>query len=86
MMNNKGHANLGLAVVIAITIFIVGMLSVNFIKDEVTRARDATNLNCAAPTSDGTRLTCLAVDLAVPYLIILIFSATGGLITAKLLL
>jgi len=84
-MNKKGQT-LGISIIIAITIFIVGMMSINFIKDAVTDVRLATNLNCAAPTSDGTKLTCLAVDFVVPYFIIIVLSATGGIITARLLL
>lgn len=84
-MQNKKAQTLGLALVMAITIFIVGMLCVNFVKEGVTSARDASNLNCAdADISDGTKLTCLAVDLVVPYFIIIIFSVAGGLIVARL--
>jgi len=85
---NKKAQSLGivLAVVVAIMIFIVGMVNLNFIKDEVTRARGSTELNCADPQSDGTKLTCLAVDLVVPYFIIVIFSLAGGVITARLLI
>tara|TARA_Y100000310_G_C20633498_1_gene789930 strand:- start:1195 stop:1467 length:273 start_codon:yes stop_codon:yes gene_type:complete len=90
-MNRKGQT-LGIALVIAITIFIVGMLNVNFIKDEVTRVRDSSNLDCGNTAefpegiSDGTKLSCLVVDLVVPYFIIIIFSVAGGLITARFLL
>jgi hypothetical protein len=86
-MNKKGQT-LGLAVIVAITIFIVGMLSVNFIKDEVTRAKGVDNLDCsnAENISDATKLTCLTVDVVVPYFIVIIFSVAGGLITARFLL
>lgn len=86
-MNNKANT-LGLAIIVAITIFIVGMISINFIKTEVTSARDATNLDCsnAAGISDGTKMTCLVVDLVVPYFIVIIFSVTGGLITSRFLM
>jgi hypothetical protein len=83
-MNSKANT-LGLAMIVAVTIFIVGMISINFIKTEVTSARDATNLDCsnAADISDGTKLTCLMVDLVVPYFILTIFSVAGGLIVAR---
>jgi len=87
MINKKAQASrlgIGLAVILAIFIFLVGMININFIKDEVTRARNAANLNCSDDSiSDGTKLTCLAVDIVVPYFIILILSASGGLIIAK---
>ena len=74
-MNKRGQT-LGMAVLVMITIFIVGMLSVNYLKPEITRARDSSNLDCANSDviSDGTKLTCLVVDVVVPYFIVLIFS------------
>ena len=85
---NKSGQTLGIAIIIAVTIFIVGMLSVNLLKPEITRARDATNLDCANVDviSDATKLTCLVVDAVVPYFIILIFSVAGGLIVARFIL
>lgn len=90
---NKKAQTMGIAIMIAITIFIVGMLNVNFIKDEVTRARGATQLDCGnyaddypEGISDGTKITCLVVDIVVPYFIIIIFSVAGGLLTARLFL
>ena len=90
-MNKRGQT-LGIALMVAITLFIVGMLSINYIKPVVTIARDATHLDCANtadfPTgiSDGTKLLCLTVDLVIPYFIIVIFSVTGGIITSRFLI
>lgn len=90
-MNKRGQT-LGIAVMIAITIFIVGMLAVNFLKPEIDRARGSTQLDCANTAdfpegiSDSTKLTCLVVDVAIPYFIILIFSVAGGLIVARFLI
>lgn len=86
-MNNRGQT-LGISIIIAITIFIVGLMSINFIRDEVTTVRAASGLDCSNATgiSDGTKLTCLAVDLVVPYFILLVFSVAGGLIIARLFL
>ena len=80
-MNIKG--GMGIALIVAIMLFIIGLMSINFIIGEVTRARDASNLNCDSPTSDGIKLTCLLVDIVVPYFIIIILSTAGGLIIAK---
>jgi len=91
-MRNKKSQTLGISIIIAITIFIIGAMMINFLKPEVTRARDATNLDCSNtanfPTgiSDGTKMVCLVVDLVIPYFIILIFSVAGGLITSRFLL
>lgn len=85
-MNKKGQT-LGIAMIIGITLFIVGMMSINFIKDEVSTVVNAENLDCADSTiSDGNKLTCLAVDLVVPYFIVLVLSTAGGIIAARLLL
>lgn len=82
-MNNKGQA--GIFIIVAIMIFIVGMVSVNVIKPDVTTLRSGTGLNCvnASAISDGTKLACLAVDITIPWLIISIFAVTGSLIITK---
>ncbi len=82
-MNNKAQiSGIGIAIVVAMFLFIIGMININFIKDEVTRTRG--DLNCSLTTiSDGSKLTCLLTDLVIPYFIIIIISAAGGLITSK---
>ena len=84
-MNNRGQ--MGIAVIAAIMIFMVGMLVINILKPEVTTARSAASgLDCANTTiTDGTKLTCLVVDFTVPYFILIVFSAAGGFITARLI-
>jgi len=88
MMKNKRGQTLGISIIIGITILIVGLMSINFVRDEVTDARLASGLDCSNSTgiSDGTKLTCLAVDLVVPYFLLLVLSAVGGIIVARLLL
>lgn len=81
-MNKKGQSIL--PIITAIFIFIVGMLVVNIIKPEITTARNSTNLDCTNTSiSDGQMLTCLAVDATLPYYIIIMLAAAGGLITAR---
>ena len=63
----------------------------NIIKPDIDLARGGVNASSVSGTgldcsnvsaiSDGTKLTCLAVDWAVPYYIMLIFAAAGGFIT-----
>ena len=86
MFNGKRGQTLAIAILSAIVFFIVGMLTINFMMDEITTTR--TDLNCASAEdiSDGTKLLCLAVDIGVPYWILLIFSVTIGAITARMLL
>lgn len=83
-MNKKG--SLFFSIITAIFIFMVGMVVVNLIKPDVTLARSATNLDCTNSTgiSDGTKLTCLAVDLVIPYFMILVIAVSVGLIVEKL--
>lgn len=79
-MNKKG--NLGIAIVSAIVIFIIGLAVINLIMPEVTIFR--INMDCSNPTgiTDGTKLTCLAGDLVVPYFILLVLSISlGGIIS-----
>jgi len=84
-MKNKKGQTMGIAIMVAIMIAIVGLMSINYLKDEVSRARNSDNLDCADNTiSDGNKLTCLVVDTTIPYIIVLIFSVVGGLITARL--
>jgi|TARA_R100000789_G_scaffold99782_2_gene107409 hypothetical protein len=77
---------MGIAIVVAITFFIVGMMTINFIRDEVTTARLSDGLDCsnADVISDGTKLTCLAVDIVVPYFILLVLSGAVGWIVQRL--
>ena len=75
---NKRGGSLFFGLIVGLMIFTVGMIVMNFIKDDVTTAR--TDLDCANPSiSDGSKLTCLGVDFVVPYGIILILSVAGGL-------
>ena len=84
MMNKKGQT-IFMAVIIAMMIFFVGVITVNFLKDDITTTR--TNLDCTNPSiSDGAKVTCLGIDGLVPYFIIVFLSAAGGLIAAKLAL
>lgn len=86
-MRNKRGQTLGVAIIISIFIFIVGMLTINIIKPEVTVARSPEVLDCSnASITDGNKLTCLAVDVVVPYFIILVLAIAGGIITARLML
>ena len=84
---SSGISALGVSFMIAIFIFMIGMVVTNFIKDEVTRTRSTEGLNCVSDTiSDGTKATCLLVDLVVPYFLITIFATAGGIITYRLLI
>ena len=75
---------LGMGIMAGLFILIIGLMCVNFVMPEVTRARNA--LNCESPTeiSDGTKLLCLAIDTTVPYWIVIIFSLLMTAIVSRL--
>ena len=87
-MKNKKAQTLGIAVIVSIVLFIIGMVCVSFIKDEVTRARGTDGLDCSntANLSDGGKLTCLTIDFVVPYFIVIVVSLSGGMITSRFLI
>jgi len=82
-MNNKGQT-MGIAILSAIIVFIIGMVCINFVLDEVTNAR--TDLSCAdaSSISDGTKLLCLIIDTNVPYFIWLVFCISLGAILQRM--
>lgn len=81
-MNKKGQT-LGIGILSAIIIFLVGMMMISFLLTEVSNAR--TDLNCANADdiTDGTKLLCLMIDTTVPYWIWLVFSVVIGIVVAR---
>lgn len=86
-MNKKAEiGSIGFSIVIGISLFIVAMAVVNLLTPEITNARAATALDCTnSSISDGTKLTCLAVDWAIPGYFLAIFAAFGGMVITRLL-
>lgn len=84
IIREKKGQTMGIAILSAVVIFIIGMLSINFILNEVTNAR--TDLSCddASNISDGTKFLCLIVDTNVPYFIWLVFSISLGAVLARM--
>ena len=68
-MNKKGQV-LILGLMIAIFYFFFAVIAIPVIKEGITIARDATHLNCSsAVLTTGNQMTCLIVDLYLPYFI-----------------
>jgi len=88
-MNNKGQSIL-MGVVVGFFLFLIGMVLLNYIDaDTWVDGEDSliNELNCDdSGISDGTKLTCLIGEAIVPYFIIGIISAAGGIITARFLI
>lgn len=76
-MNKKGNMFLG--IILGLIIYISGVLFIPFITDDVTTTRN--DLNCTnSSISDGNKLSCLAVDIVVPYIIWFFVSIAIGFI------
>lgn len=76
-MDKKGNYFLG--VVLAVFIWIFGILFIPFVIDNIDITR--VGLNCTDLTiSFGTKLLCLSIDGIVPYMIWLLVSLVLGLI------
>lgn len=83
MKNNNRGQTMGIAILSAMVVFIIGIMAINFILPEVTETR--INLSCSDVDniSDGTKFLCLIVDTTVPYFIWLIFSIALGAILVR---
>lgn len=81
-MNKKGQ--LGISIIVAIMIFMTGIILINILKPEITTARSSNALDCSnSSITDSTKLTCLVFDLGIPYFIVIVLSATGGMVVSK---
>jgi len=79
-MKKKG--SIGIVIISAIFIFIIGMATINLILPEVTNFRIDMNCADADSISDSTKLTCLVGDLTIPYFILIILSISlGGILS-----
>jgi len=81
-MNKRGSFFLGF--VVFLIVFINGVLFIPFIQDDITTTR--IDLNCSDSTiSSGNMITCLMVDSAIPYFIVLFISVALGFIAGKII-
>lgn len=77
---------MGLAILSALGVFIVGLMFVNFLMPEVTNFRIDLNCAYADDISDGTKLLCLVGDAVVPIFILAVLSLGVGAITRRFIL
>lgn len=76
-MNTKG--NLFFAFMVALIVWIAGVLMLPFIIDDIDTFR--TDMDCTnSSISDGSKITCLTGDILVPYFIWTIASIALGFI------
>jgi len=84
MIKGKKGQTMGIAILSAIVIFIIGMMCINFVLTEVTTARVDLSCSDVDNISDGTKMLCLIVDTNVPYFIWLVFSISLGAVIARM--
>ena len=85
-MKNKRGQTLMVALMIGIFVFMMAMVFIDPIKDVITTSRGASQLDCTnSSISDGTKMTCLLVDLVLPYFIGVVLAIAGALIGAKII-
>lgn len=83
-MNNKGQLTF-ISIMVALMIFVSGMLFITFFELEVDVLQNSSNLDCDNVTgiTDGTKISCLLSELVVPYFILIILSFVGGILTDR---
>lgn len=94
-MNKRGQS-IFLGAVVGILLFMFGMIFYNFITPEYWNDGENSMMNeigCgyvengtvfgSEDLSDGGKMTCLIGELVVPYFIIIVVSAAGGIITSR---
>ena len=83
LKDRRGQAAM-LGLMVGIFIFLLGIGLIDPIADVITESRASSQLDCTnSSISDGQKLTCLAVDLTLPYFIVSLLALAGGWMTAK---
>ena len=85
MINNK-KGSMFISIIMAIMLFMIGMVVVNFIKAPIDDARISLNCDNAAAISDGTKMLCLVEDISLVYFMVLVISIAGGCLIDKIIL
>jgi len=68
-MNRRGQAML-VGVMIAIFVFVFAIICIPALKEVTNLARGTTSLDCTnSSISTGNKMTCLIVDLYLPYFV-----------------
>ena len=84
-MNKKGQS-MGLSIMSALFVIIIGFACINFFFNEVDTARGLLSCSSPATISDATKLLCLVVDLTIPYWIWVILAVGISFILVRMLL
>ena len=85
VLNKKGQTAM-LGLMIGVFVFMLAMVFISPLSDVISESRAAEQLDCAnASISDGMKLTCLMVDLILPYFIGVVIAIAGGYLGARIL-
>lgn len=83
LKDKRGQAAL-VGVMIGIFVFMLAMVFINPIKAVIDDTRAVSKLDCEnGSISDGAKMTCLIVDLIMPYFIAVIIAIAGAWVGAK---
>lgn len=84
LFRNKRGQMVLIGIMVFVMVFIMAVQFIQPIKDQVVTARDSTNLDCTnASISTGQRMTCIAVDIVLPYFFATVLAAGAGYLTLK---
>jgi len=84
-MNKRGQAAM-VGLMIGVFIFLLGMGFIDPMRDVITEVRSTSQLDCDnSSISDGSKMTCLAVDLTLPYFILIVLATAGAWVSAKII-
>jgi hypothetical protein len=69
---------------VAVIFTIMAFQFITPLKSEITKTRNATNLDCTNTSiTTGEKMTCIAVDLSLPYFIFVCLAAAGGYLAGR---
>jgi hypothetical protein len=86
VINKKGQTAV-LGLMIGVFVFMLAMVFIDPLKDVISESRSVSQLDCEnSSISDGTKATCLVVDLILPYFISVVVAVAGAWIGAKILI
>ena len=86
MFKGKKSQTAVIGIMIGVFVFMLAMVFIDPLSDVISESRAAGQLDCAnVSISDGMKLTCLMVDLILPYFIGVVIAIAGGYLGARIL-
>jgi len=82
-MNKRGQVAL-VGLMIGIFVILFAVIAISPLADVVESQLSASALDCDnSSITDGAKMTCLALDLTVPYFFVTVIALAGAYMTAK---